>query len=87
MSANGQPVDLEALADAIARRMAPPPSPLLTVEEAAELLNVPASWLAAEARARRVPSVQLGRYRRFDRDELAAWCAGRRVGPRPRGRV
>ena len=59
---------------------------LLTADQAAELLNVPASWILAEARADRIPYVPLGRYRRFDADELEAWWRGRARGPwRDRG--
>lgn len=59
--------------------------PLLDAAAAAELLAVPKSWLLAEARADRVPHVRLGRYVRFDSDELAEWVrTSRRRGPRPR---
>jgi excisionase family DNA binding protein len=74
--------DTEALAAAIARRLTPPPSPLLDAEEASALLNVPASWLMTEARAKRCPSVTLGKYRRFKQDELLAWVEARVEGPR-----
>ncbi len=57
-------------------------SPLLDARQAAVLLNVPESWLRAEARANRVPNVRLGRYVRFERDELLVWLDGRRHGPR-----
>jgi len=60
--------------------------PLLDAVQAATLLNVPQSWVAAEARAGRIPHVRLGRYVRFNRDELIAWCEGRSVGPRSRRR-
>lgn len=56
-------------------------SPLLDAKQAATLLNVPASWVAAEARAGRIPHVRLGRYVRFDADELQAWWRTRRQGP------
>ncbi len=47
---------------------------LLTAQEASEqVVNVPATWLLAEARANRVPHVRLGRYVRFNPDELQAW--------------
>ena len=45
-------------------------SPLLDARQAAVILNVPPSWIAAEARAGRIPHVRLGRYVRFNRDEL-----------------
>ena len=56
-------------------------SPLLDSKDAAALLNVPASWVLAEARAYRIPHVRLGRYVRFDTTELHAWWLGRRRGP------
>ena len=53
---------------------------------AGELLHVPASWVLAEARAERIPHVRLGRYVRFDADELGAWWKSRARGPwRDRG--
>ena len=58
--------------------------PLLDAEQAGELLNVPKSWVLAEARADRVPHVRLGRYVRFDADELEAWARERVRGPRRR---
>ena len=61
--------------------------PLLDAKGAAELLSVPASWVLAEARADRIPHVRLGRYVRFDADELAEWCKGRHRGPRRSARV
>lgn len=54
---------------------------LLNAEQASELLNVPASWILAEARADRVPHVRLSRYVRFDADELEAWWRTRARGP------
>jgi excisionase family DNA binding protein len=54
---------------------------LLNADEAGELLNVPPSWCLAQARADRIPHVRLGRYVRFDRDELNAWAQGRMRGP------
>ncbi|MFZ1926911.1 MAG: helix-turn-helix domain-containing protein [Solirubrobacteraceae bacterium] len=59
-------------------------APLLDARQAAAILNVPASWIAAEARAGRIPHVRLGRYVRFNAEELMRWCAGRSVGPRAR---
>jgi excisionase family DNA binding protein len=61
--------------------------PLLDSGQAAAILNVPRSWIAAEARAGRIPHVRLGRYVRFNRDELIAWCDGRSVGPRIKRRT
>jgi excisionase family DNA binding protein len=63
----------------------PPPAepghvvPLLDAKGAAALLNVPATWVLAEARADRIPHVRLGRYVRFDAGELQAWPHARRA--------
>lgn len=59
---------------------------LLDARGAAALLNVPATWVLAEARADRIPHVRLGRYVRFDAGELQVWWQSRRRGPwRSRG--
>lgn len=58
--------------------------PWLTVQEAAEMLRVPVSWLYERTRTSSVPHVKLGKYLRFDRDELSAWLDElRRDGRRP----
>ena len=46
---------------------------LLTVDAVAERLGVTNEWVWAQARAGRVPHVQLGRYRRFRKEALARW--------------
>jgi excisionase family DNA binding protein len=46
---------------------------LLTVEEVAERLGVTKDWVWAQARAGRIPHVQLGRYRRFREEALERW--------------
>ena len=83
MSAN---IDTRALAEEVAALIAKPAPALMTAEEAAAFLCVPVSWVRAEARAGRIPAVRLGRYTRFDPEELAAWRRGRQVGPRGNGR-
>ena len=57
---------------------------LVDAAAAGELLGVPASWVLAQARAERIPHVRLGRYVRFEPEELRAWWRGRRRGPGPR---
>jgi excisionase family DNA binding protein len=47
--------------------------PWLTIQEAADLLRVPVSWLYERTRTNSVPHVKLGKYLRFNSDELAAW--------------
>jgi excisionase family DNA binding protein len=43
---------------------------LLTIAEAAAVLNVPESWLRKRVSGRTVPFVRLGRYIRFTREHL-----------------
>lgn len=57
------------------------PGVLVDAAVAAELLGVPPSWVLAQARAQRIPHVRLGRYVRFEPDELRAWWRRRRRGP------
>lgn len=61
-----------------------------TIQEAAELLRVRVSWLYERTRTNTIPHVKLGKYLRFERDELIAWVgeftrdggrAGRAAGP------
>jgi excisionase family DNA binding protein len=46
---------------------------LLTVDDVAERLGVTKDWVWAQARAGRIPHVQLGRYRRFREEALEEW--------------
>ena len=49
---------------------------LLTVEEVADLLNVPRSWVYERTRRRsadRIPGFRLGKYWRFRKADLLAW--------------
>lgn len=50
---------------------------LLAAPEAAELLNVPVSWMREQTRAGRVPCVRFpgSRIVRYRRDDLVAWTA------------
>jgi excisionase family DNA binding protein len=54
---------------------------LVAAAVAAELLDLPKSWVLAEARAGRIPHVRLGRYVRFEPDELRSWWREKRHGP------
>jgi excisionase family DNA binding protein len=65
---------------------APREPALLDAKGASALLNVPASWVAAEARAGRIPHVRLGRYVRFEPEALRDWCRERQRGPWRGGR-
>ena len=46
---------------------------LLTADELAERLGMKTDWVWAQARAGRIPHVQLGRYRRFRESAIEAW--------------
>src|SRR4051794_39867833 len=82
MTGRLHPDDLAAIAQQIAALPREPAAPrLLTADEAAALLGVPASWVRAEARAARIPHVRLGKYVRFDAGELEVWWRSRARGP------
>jgi excisionase family DNA binding protein len=46
----------------------------ITIDEAAALIRVPKSWLYERTRLNTVPHVKLGKYLRFDREELLTWA-------------
>jgi excisionase family DNA binding protein len=46
---------------------------LLTASDVAKLLGVPKSWVYEQSRAGRIPTVTLGRYRRYRREAIEAW--------------
>jgi excisionase family DNA binding protein len=46
----------------------------------AELLSVPVGWIREQTRAGNLPHVKLGRYRRYDRDEVLAWVESLKSG-------
>lgn len=82
-------VNTSDLVDAIAERVADLLADRSTIEPdlvdskaAAVLLGVPASWIEREARAGRLPCIQLGHYRRFSPDALREWWRDRQEGPR-----
>ena len=56
---------------------------LLTIEEVAELLNVPVSWVYEKTRRRsmnRIPGFRLGKYWRFREADVLAWIERQGVG-------
>jgi excisionase family DNA binding protein len=56
---------------------------LLTVPQVAELLQVPVSWVYGRLRKRsleKLPGYRLGKYWRFDKEEVLAWLAQQRDG-------
>jgi excisionase family DNA binding protein len=46
---------------------------LLTARDVADLLGVPVSWVYERSRSGRIPTVTLGRYRRYRREAIEAW--------------
>jgi excisionase family DNA binding protein len=58
---------------------------LLTVEQVADLLHVPVSWVYGRTRKRsveRLPGIRLGKYWRFRENEIHDWIESQRGGHR-----
>jgi excisionase family DNA binding protein len=77
----------EGLASAMVQtaRAATAEHPLLTVEEVAELLRVPPSWVYERTRSRaanRIPGFRLGKYWRFREADVFDWLERQRSGVR-----
>jgi excisionase family DNA binding protein len=52
---------------------APMSDSLLTADDVAFLLSVPRSWVYEQSRLGRIPTVTLGRYRRYRREAIEEW--------------
>jgi excisionase family DNA binding protein len=55
---------------------------LLTVNEVADLLHVPMSWVYEHTRRRclnRIPGFRLGKYWRFREDDILRWIESQRT--------
>ena len=48
-------------------------SSLLTAPEVAQMLGVPRTWVYEQTRAGRIPTVTLGRYRRYREEAIKEW--------------
>jgi len=48
------------------------------------MLNVPKSWVLAQAREQKISHVRLGRYVRFDAEALREWAREATRGPHPK---
>ncbi len=54
---------------------------LMTIQEVADLLQVPVSWVYGHTRLRsanRIPGIRLGKYWRFERADVTAWIEANR---------
>jgi excisionase family DNA binding protein len=59
-------------------------TPLLTIEDVAELLSVRPGYVRRLVRERRIPYVKVGKLLRFDPGDLEEWLEAGRVEPHPR---
>jgi excisionase family DNA binding protein len=50
-------------------------APLLTAAEVAALLGVPKTWVYEQSRLGRIPTVTLGRYKRYRQAAIEEWVA------------
>jgi excisionase family DNA binding protein len=48
-------------------------SRLLDADEVAAMLGVPKAWVYEQSRKGRIPTVMLGRYRRYRREAIEEW--------------
>ena len=46
---------------------------LLTAQDVAAMLGVTTGWVYAQSRMGRIPTIPLGRYRRYRRDAILQW--------------
>ena len=49
------------------------PNDLLTAQDVATMLGVTTGWVYAQSRKGRIPTIPLGRYRRYRRDAILHW--------------
>lgn len=54
-------------------------SELMTAEDVARRLHVPPTWVYRAARNGSLPSVQCGRYRRFDEADVERWIQSQKA--------
>jgi excisionase family DNA binding protein len=48
---------------------------LLTADQVARMLGVPKTWVYEQSRKKRIPTVTLGRYRRYRPETIEKWVA------------
>jgi excisionase family DNA binding protein len=49
------------------------PNDILTAQDVATMLGVTTGWVYAQSRKGRIPTITLGRYRRYRRDAILQW--------------
>ena len=49
------------------------PNDLLTAQDVATMLGVTTGWVYAQSRKGRIPTITLGRYRRYRRAAILGW--------------
>ena len=70
----GRTWDRPVSSDSVTPTEHPAPSALLlTAAEVGALLGVPASWVYEQSRLGRIPTVTLGRYKRYRRAAIEEW--------------
>jgi excisionase family DNA binding protein len=52
-------------------------SRLLDADQVAEMLGVPKTWVYEQSRKGLIPTVELGRYRRYRREAIEEWIRDR----------
>jgi excisionase family DNA binding protein len=53
---------------------------LLTASQVAQMLGVPKTWVYEQSRKGRIPTVTLGRYRRYRAEAIASWIENLEAG-------
>jgi len=63
-------------------------SPLLTAEQVAAIIGMTPAWVYAQSRSGQIPTVNLGRYRRYRREAIDEWLRELELeGPQRRRRA
>ena len=52
---------------------------LLTAKDVAERLQITEAWVHEAARTGDLPSIQIGRFRRFEQADIDEWIASKRT--------
>ncbi len=55
---------------------------LLTIDELAEQLHVPKSWIYDKTRKSLIPHFKVGKFLRFDAEEIEVWLSENRQAER-----